>query len=202
MLWLVNAAAVAVATVLFFWLLVVTFTTRALILRAQSEIEMAPDATEALADKRRLLSFAVVLSPAALGALGQPPARWTDAALCLCGAAGAQVTGLHQRAYTRTAWLPLRADAGASALASAVAAGNVRYLAIAGAIVRVAMVAGDAGAPSGLLLMDMTSFDAPEGCTPLVPVPALPDTRSTTDSWADLLSLLFVGATPMHVLGW
>ena len=199
--WLVNASAVAVATVVFFWLLIVTFTTRAMVLRAQTEIDMAPDATEALADKRRLLSFAVVSDPGALAGLGTPPVRGADAALCLCGAA--KVTGLHQSSYTRTAWLPMRVDAGSGALLSAVAAGHVRYVAIAGAVVRVALAPSTAEATkSGLLLMDMTSFDAPDGCQPLVPVPALPGTVSTTEAWADLVDLLFVGATPIHVLGW
>ncbi len=209
---LLLAAAGVVAAALLLWTLVITVSTRALLVRAQNELDMAPEGADGAADAKRLLSFSVTVDPTQLGELGPAP-HLPEMGLCACGDGPHRSTETQQGKYLRTAWMPLRHESGAIALADAVASGRVRYLLAAGAAVRVAVVAGGGRGPAGghadhkkktaLLLMDLSSFKPPSGCRAVVPVAALPGAASSPASWADLLDVLSdpASAPAMHVLG-
>jgi hypothetical protein len=191
----------AVALALLAWLVAHEATTRVLIERVRRELELGATApAEPDADSRLLLAFSVAYDARTLLALGPVPPAVPDVGLCACGGDGKDGVQALAGEYRRAAWLPLRPEASSHALMNAVVSGRVRYLAVAGAVVRVMHLPPDRKHRPGqqkdaLLLLDLSSFSPPAGCSAVVPVAALPGTASSATAWSDLVSALDGGST-------
>ena len=180
-----------VAALVIAWVVYLVSTTRTLMTSIQRELELAPTAApESDADTRRVLSFSIV---AKRNSLPHPP-PYSGAGMCTCP--GTPSASARPGIFRRTAWLTPAPGSGATAMTNAILSGRVKYLTIGGTVAGVTY----SQKHQAVMLYDLSSFKAPDSCTAVKPLPAIPGTHISDSAWHTLVGAINHPGTPLHVI--
>lgn len=180
-----------VATLVIGWVVYLVSTTRSLLVRIQTELDIAPTAApESDTDMRRVLSFSITSTVNALPDLTE----YSGVGMCTCP--GSPAASAHPGVFKRTVWLTPTPSAGASALTNAILSGRVKYVIIGGAVAGAAY----SHAYKAVILYHLGSFQAPENCTAVQPLPAIYGTSISDEGWKLLVHAVSTSSVPLHVI--